>query len=113
MSSGVAGELGSDMPRIPPRDGGILRPMVSRNVLAYCLVFVLGACGGASKQQAAGAPAPDPAAAAAEKESVRLFEEGKVAYAAGDLDKAIASWEAGYAAKPNPTFQYNLGQAHN
>ena len=86
--------------------------MGRQRVLSVCLTFILGACGGASSQQA-GAPAPDPAAATAQKESERLFEEGKTAYAAGDLDKAIASWEAGYAAKPNPTFQYNLGQAHN
>jgi tetratricopeptide (TPR) repeat protein len=83
--------------------------MRTQRGILFCLALV--ACGGGTKAQA---PAgPDPAEVAAGKEAARLFEEGKAAYAAGDTEKAIASWEAGYAAKPDPVFQYNLGQAQN
>jgi tetratricopeptide (TPR) repeat protein len=40
------------------------------------------------------------------------FAAGKKAYDAGDFKKAIDLWKAGYAAKPDPIFLFNLAQAY-
>jgi tetratricopeptide (TPR) repeat protein len=73
------------------------------------LIAVLGSCGG-SQQKPAADTRPDEAAAA-DRESRRLFEEGKRAYESGDLETAIARWEAGNSVKRDAVFEFNLAQA--
>lgn len=75
------------------------------------LVVVLSACGGAKKPEPTAVDSAAASKAAADKEARQLFEEGKQAFARGEMDVAIAKWEAGYAAKPTAEFQFNLAQA--
>jgi hypothetical protein len=53
--------------------------------------------------------------ARAEDDPVRareLFQQGTMLFDVGDFDKAIAAWQQGYKAKPDPSFLYNIGQAY-
>jgi outer membrane protein assembly factor BamD (BamD/ComL family) len=80
--------------------------------MTWTLLIFFCACGGAQKTEEDKAAVEAQKAAAAGTESSKLFEEGKALYAAGDTEGAIAKWEAGHAAKPDPVFQYNLAMAH-
>jgi hypothetical protein len=40
------------------------------------------------------------------------YVSGRRAYDLGRFDEAIAEWEAAYAAKPDTSFLFNIGQAH-
>jgi tetratricopeptide (TPR) repeat protein len=42
----------------------------------------------------------------------RHFEEGSKHFQLGEFDKAIDEYKAGYKAKPDPMFLYNIGQAY-
>ncbi len=77
---------------------------------ALALIVIVSACGGAQQAQQ---PTAEQAAAsqATDKKSRQLFDEGKAAFNRGDYDAAIRAWEEGYAAKPAPEFQFNLGEA--
>lgn len=41
-----------------------------------------------------------------------LYKQGSTYFTLGKFDKAITAWEAGYEARPDPQFLYNIGQAH-
>lgn len=54
-----------------------------------------------------------PAAAADDpKRAKELFQEGTTFFDVGQFDKAIEAWQAGYKAKPDPGFLYNIAQAY-
>src|SRR5687767_8310951 len=40
------------------------------------------------------------------------YAEGKLAYDAGDFDRAIELWRKGYELKDDPVFLYNIAQAY-
>lgn len=53
-----------------------------------------------------------PAAADDPKRAKELFQEGTTFFDVGQFDKAIEAWQAGYKAKPDPGFLYNIAQAY-
>ena len=53
-----------------------------------------------------------PAAADDPRRAKELFQEGTTFFDVGQFDKAIEAWQAGYKAKPDPGFLYNIAQAY-
>ncbi len=71
-------------------------------MLALCLVVL------SAREGWAGQPA-DPASKAA---ALRAYKNGTTAFQEAHYDDAIAQYQAGYEAVPQPVFLFNIGQAY-